>query len=103
MTSPRKMRVKIFNVAMDGFAFAISEETGETVFISRQLCAAHEITEDDVAREIECLVGDGARGPQASTLTFIEEVEESELLIELRSEIEALTTRVETLEQRLDE
>ncbi len=99
MTKPTKQRLRIFNIGNGGFAFAINEETGDTVFLSRQLCAAHEITEEDVGQHIECLVGDGEKGPQAITVDFVDDRVEPGIIEVLRSELSLLKDRVTHLEE----
>ena len=92
-----RQRLRIFNVAVDGFAFAINEEDGTTVFLSRQLCSANEVTVDDVSREIECLVGEGAKGPQAVTMDFVDE--DMGDYDDMQAQIDTLTERVSQLEK----
>ena len=92
-----KHTLRIYNVAQDGFAFAINEETGQTVFLSRQLCTANDITEEDVSREVECIVTEGTKGPQALTLDFPEEASDDEII----QRLEDLSNRIKALEDLL--
>ena len=74
--TPTKQVLQIYNVGQAGIAFALNEETGQTVFLSRQLCTAMGIDEGDVGRGIEAMVGEGAKGPQALTFKWIEELDD---------------------------
>ena len=76
MAQPTKEVLRIFNVAQDGFAFALNEETGQTVFLSRQICVGMEVTEADVGRFITAMVGEGTKGAQALTFDWLDEVDE---------------------------
>lgn len=73
MSQPEKYHARLYNVANEGVAFAIEEETGKTVFIPRQLAVASGIEEEDVGRYVSGLTIDGSKGPQAITLDFDDE------------------------------
>ena len=93
----KRMTLTIYNYAAGGYAFALEEETGKTVFLPKQLCDAHEIDETDVGRVITSIVGESGKGLQANTVTFIDEDDE-----ELNNEIALMRAEIDDLKARLD-
>ena len=89
---PTKETLRIYNVGQAGIAFALNEETGKTVFLSRQLCQGMGVEDEDVGRFITAMVGEGSKGPQALTFDWVDDEVEDDVL-------EALEKRVEALEK----
>ena len=88
-----KQTLRIYNVAQSGIAFAVNEETGDEVFISRQICQGMDVREDDVGRFITAVVSQGEKGPQTLSFDWVDEIDEDV--------IEVLEDRLATLEKRI--
>ena len=86
-------------VAIEGFGFAVSQDSSETIFIPPFLVKAHDIADDDVGIRCTIAVQRDEKGARAAILTMEEEDEVE--VASSKSVIKDLLVRVKILESKL--